>query len=408
MTAPPQPTQAFLQKRRLLLFLPLPSVICLTVLFYLGGGGQGLPTATADTGPGASKLNLSLPSAGPSSLFEDKLAAAKAPPDSSRNSLAFAPVEAAAGTAAPDGLNYAIEAGQYAQRYDPNHDPNVAAVQSRLQQLRQQQTAAQGENSSHTTSTGATTRLGGAPSYAATSAPQDEQLEQSLRELDQLKRQYEQRLQAMNEPAPAAPVPKAPAPKASPKPSVVAAAPVSVVNRLDITAQPATQGNSFHSLGIGGTRPSATTINAVPAAVHSDQVVVQGQTVKLRLLADVQLEGRVIPHNTVVYGVCQLSGQRLSIHVSAIQYENNLVPVRLKAYDLDGGEGLSIPGSVERDAAKQGLATGASSVDLLTMSPSLGAQAAGIALQTGKALTSRKIRLVKINLKANYKLLLHE
>ncbi|QIL78341.1 conjugative transposon protein TraM (plasmid) [Hymenobacter sp. HDW8] len=141
--------------------------------------------------------------------------------------------------------------------------------------------------------------------------------------------------------------------------------------------------------------------------VHSDQVVVQGQTVKLRLLADVQLEGRVIPHNTVVYGVCQLSGQRLTIQVASIQHENSLVPVRLSAYDLDGGEGLNIPGSVERDAAKQGLAAGATSADLLTLSPSLGAQAAGIALQTGKALSSQKIRLVKINLKANYKLLLH-
>ncbi|WP_240935911.1 conjugative transposon protein TraM [Hymenobacter sp. HDW8] len=133
----------------------------------------------------------------------------------------------------------------------------------------------------------------------------------------------------------------------------------------------------------------------------------QGQTVKLRLLADVQLEGRVIPHNTVVYGVCQLSGQRLTIQVASIQHENSLVPVRLSAYDLDGGEGLNIPGSVERDAAKQGLAAGATSADLLTLSPSLGAQAAGIALQTGKALSSQKIRLVKINLKANYKLLLH-
>ncbi len=78
----------------------------------------------------------------------------------------------------------------------------------------------------------------------------------------------------------------------------------------------------------------------------------------------------------------------------------------LKAYDLDGGEGLNIPGSMDRDAAKQGLASGTSSADLLTMSSSLGAQAAGIALQTGKALAGKKIKLVKIHLKANYKLLL--
>ncbi|SMB80968.1 hypothetical protein SAMN00120144_3624 [Hymenobacter roseosalivarius DSM 11622] len=400
MATPSKPTQEFLNQRRLMLFLPLPSIVCLTVLFYLGGGGQGVPTATADTGPEASGLNLSLPSAGPSSLFEDKLAAAKAPTDSSyRNGLSFQPVGEEATT--PDGLNYAVQPGQSTQRYDPAVDPNVAAVQSRMQQLQQQTTtpppAAGRDYSRAATAT-----------YSTGPSPQDEQMDQSLRELDQLKREYEQRLQTLNTPtAPPAPTAKVAAPKASTKLSVVAAAPVSVVNRLENTPQAATQGNSFHSLG-GSSRPSVATVNAVPAVVHSDQVVVQGQTVKLRLLADVQLEGRVIPHNTVVYGVCGLSGQRLTIAISSIQAENSIVPVSLKAYDLDGGEGLSIPGSVERDAAKQGLATGATSADLLTLSPSLEAQAAGIVLQTGKALASKKIRLVKIHLKANYKLLLHE
>lgn len=404
MTTPPQLTQEFIKKRQLMAFIPVPTLICLTLLFYLGGGGKGVAEATADSGSGANGLNLSLPSAGPSSLYEDKLAAAKAPTDSSRQGLAFQPVGEEPPT--PDGLNYAVQPGQSPQRYDPNNDPNVAAVQSRMQQL-QRQTANQGEYSSYTKSTPEATRSAGAPSYAPTSAPQDAQLEQSLRELDQLKHQYEQRLQAMNTPAAPTPAAKATPAKVTSKPSVSAAAPVSVVNRLDNTPQPRTQGNSFHSLGGSSARPGAAGINAVPAVVHSDQVVVQGQTVKLRLLTDVQLEGRVIPQNTVVYGVCNLSGQRLTIKVSSIQYENNLVPVSLSAYDLDGGEGLNIPGSVDRDAAKQGLATGASSVDLLTMSPSIEAQAAGIAIQTGKALAGRKIKLVKINLKANYKLLLH-
>ncbi|GAB2452464.1 hypothetical protein GCM10011375_39490 [Hymenobacter qilianensis] len=391
----------------MLLFIPVPSLVCLVALFYLGGGGQGVPSAAAEAGSGDSGLNLSLPSAGPSSLFEDKLAAAKAPTDSfHRNNLTFAPVEEiAAAAASPDGLNYAVEPGQSARRYDPNHDPNVTAVHSRMQHL-QQQTAHEAGYTSYTQRTAEPSRSVGAASYAPAS-PRDEQLEQSVRELEQLKREYEQRLQALNTPA-AAPAAKAAPSKSKPQPSVVAAAPVSVVNRLDNTPQSATQGNSFHSLGGSSARPSAVaTVNAVPAVVHSDQVVVPGQTVKLRLLSDVQLEGRVIPQNTVVYGVCQLSGQRLTIQVSSIQYENSVVPVSLSAYDLDGGEGLSIPGSVDRDMAKQGLAAGASSADLLTMSPSLGAQAAGIAIQTGKALSSRKIRLVKINLKANYKLLLH-
>lgn len=119
-----------------------------------------------------------------------------------------------------------------------------------------------------------------------------------------------------------------------------------------------------------------------------------------------QLEGRIIPRNSFLYGSCDVSGNRLTIEATSVQVQNSVLPLSLKAYDMDGGEGLNIPGSINRDAAKQGLATGVSSADLLAMSPSLGAQAAGIALQTGKALAGKKIKLVKIHLKANYKLLL--
>ncbi|GGF27164.1 conjugative transposon protein TraM [Hymenobacter cavernae] len=405
----PKLTQEFIKKRRLLLFIPLPSVIFLTILFVLGGGGKGVPTAEAGPGVGMSGLNTSLPSAGKTSLFESKLDAYAAPQDSTNhNGLAFsAPApsatldsSAAAITGQPaTGLNYAVQPGQPSQAYDPKADPNVAAMQSRMQRTQQQLYAPEPTYSSGSVATSS--------NYGGSSA-KDEQMDQSLRELDQLRQQYEKRLQDLDKPAPAA-TPAAPVATAStksskPAPSVVAAEPVSVVNRLQANTAASGKGNSFH--GLGGTSRSAAAVNAVPAVVHSDQVVVQGQTVKLRLLADVQLEGRVIPANTFVYGVCGLSGQRLTITINSIQYDNSIVPVSLSAYDLDGGEGLNIPGSVDRDAAKQGMANGASSADLLTMSPSLGAQAAGIAIQTGKAIAGNKIKLVKINLKANYKLLL--
>ncbi|WP_324680133.1 conjugative transposon protein TraM [Hymenobacter sp. GOD-10R] len=402
----PKLTQEFIKKRRLLLFIPLPSVIFLTILFVLGGGGKGVPTAEA--GAGMSGLNTSLPSAGKTVLFGSKLDAYAAPQDSTHhNGLAFttppAPLDTAAAaiTSQPTtGLNYAVQPGQPSQAYDPKTDPNVAAMQSRMQRTQQQLYAP--EPAAYSSGSVATSS-----SYGSSSA-KDEQMDQSLRELDQLRQQYEKRLQDLDKPAPAA-TPAAPVAAASPKsnkpaPSVVAAEPVSVVNRLQANSSASGKGNSFH--GLGGTSHSTAAVNAVPAVVHSDQVVVQGQTVKLRLLADVQLEGRVIPANTFVYGVCGLSGQRLTITINSIQYDNSIVPVSLSAYDLDGGEGLNIPGSVDRDAAKQSMANGASSADLLTMSPSLGAQAAGIAIQTGKAIAGNKIKLVKINLKANYKLLL--
>jgi hypothetical protein len=113
----PKHTQEFLKKRQLLVFAPLPIVLCMTALFALGGGGKEVAAATTVTSAsGASGLNLSLPSAGKTTMFENKMQAAAAPQDSNRHhNLAFAPpitqtTTRPTGTPpiAPAGVNYAV------------------------------------------------------------------------------------------------------------------------------------------------------------------------------------------------------------------------------------------------------------------------------------------------------------
>jgi len=410
----PKHTQEFLKKRQLMLFAPLPIVACMTALFALGGGGRGVAAATAaSNAPGASGLNLSLPSAGKTTLFENKMQAAAAPQDSNRrNNLAFAPpittaagaasgtpgAPAAGGSQSP-GVNYAVQPGQPGQKYDPKADPNVVAMQTRMQRL-QEQTSTQPGAAPATAPVASSARSNSA---AVTATPaHDTRMDASLKELDELKNQYQQRLLAMNSPAtsPAA-APVVTSAATAKKMTVITQVRPSVVSSL--RTQTAPQANGFHTLGESGTTPN---VNSVPAVIHSDQVVEAGSTVKLRLLQDVQLEGHLIPRNSFLYGTCSLAGNRLTIAATSVQFQGNLLPVSLKAFDIDGNEGLNIPGSIDRDALKQGAAQGVSSADMLTMSPSLGAQAAGIAIQTGKALTGRKIKTVKIHLKANYQLLL--
>jgi len=410
----PKHTQEFLKKRQLMLFAPLPIVLCMTALFAVGGGGKGVAAATAaSTAPGASGLNLSLPAAGKTTMFENKMQAAAAPQDSNRrNNLAFAPPITSAASAAPGtpgvpaagtqpgGVNYAVQPGQAGQKYDPNADPNVVAMQARMQRL-QEQTNTQSAAAPAAAPVASSARTSSA---AVASAPaHDTRMDASLKELDELKNQYQQRLLAMNSPAtsPAAAAPVAKSAATTKKMTVITQVRPSVVSSL--RTQTAPQANGFHTLGESSATPN---VNSVPAVIHSDQVVEAGSTVKLRLLQDVQLEGHLIPRNSFLYGTCSLAGNRLTIAATSVQYQGNLLPVSLKAFDIDGNEGLNIPGSIDRDALKQGAAQGVSSADMLTLSPSLGAQAAGIAIQTGKALTGRKIKTVKIHLKANYQLLL--
>ncbi|RZJ57556.1 MAG: conjugative transposon protein TraM [Hymenobacter sp.] len=412
----PKHTQEFLKKRQMMLFAPLPIVLCLTALFAVGGGGKGVAAATAaSNAPGASGLNLSLPAAGKTTMFENKMQAAAAPQDSNRhNNLAFAPpITTAAGAAPgapgapaagsqPAGVNYAVQPGQPGQKYDPNADPNVVAMQTRMQRL-QEQTSTQPGATPTTAPVASSARTSSAAVAAEPAAPaHDTRMDASLKELDELKNQYQQRLLAMNSPATsAAAAPVATSAATAKKMTVITQVRPSVVSSL--RTQTAPQTNGFHTVGESNTTGN---VNSVPAVIHSDQVVEAGSTVKLRLLQDVQLEGHLIPRNSFLYGTCSMAGNRLTIAATSVQYQGNLLPVSLKAFDIDGNEGLNIPGSIDRDALKQGAAQGVSSADLLTMSPSLGAQAAGIAIQTGKALTGRKIKTVKIHLKANYQLLL--
>jgi conjugative transposon TraM protein len=400
----PKHTQEFLKKRQMMLFAPLPIVLCLTALFAVGGGGKGV--AAASNAPGANGLNLSLPSAGKTTLFADKMQAAAAPQDSNRhNNLAFAPPITQSTSSpnpaatSPAGVNYAVQPGQAGQKYDPNVDPNVVAMQSRMQRLQEQTSTASPETRTVAPAVTSARTTSAAPAPVA----QDTRLDASLKELDELKSQYQKRLLAMNSPDAGNTRNATPASSASTtkKMTVITQVRPSVVSSLH--PQGEAQTNGFHTLGETG---PASNVNALPAVIHNDQVVEAGSTVKLRLLQDVQLEGHLIPRNSFLYGTCSMAGNRLTITTTSVQYLGNLLPVSLKAFDIDGNEGLNIPGSIDRDALKQGAAQGVSSADMLTLSPSLGAQAAGIAIQTGKALTGRKIKTVKIHLKANYQLLL--
>lgn len=386
-------TPQYLNRRKMLLVMPVPSALVLTLLFWVGGGGKGVAETTANPGSLASGINTALPSASESTLPTNKLQAYLAPVDSFRHQgLAFASASVDS-AAAPAGLNYAVQPGQSKSVADLQQaDPNVAAVQQRMQNLQQQ--------------TYEPTPVP-APAYRSSSASVPEpEPDASVRQLLAMQAAYERQIAALDKPAAPTPAPTPAARVATGKATMtvveevkqsVVSAPLS---RVPARRTPA--GNSFRGLG-DATSAERTTI---PAVVHGDQVVSQGSVVKLRLLQDVLVEGRLVPRNTFLYGTCQVSGNRLTLEATSVQTQNSVIPLSLKAYDLDGLEGLYIPGSLNRDATKEGLADGASGADLLTMSPSLGAQAAGIALQTGKALAGQKIKLVKIHLKANYQLLL--
>lgn len=158
---------------------------------------------------------------------------------------------------------------------------------------------------------------------------------------------------------------------------------------------------------------SQTDRNTISACVHNNQTVMDGQTVRFRLLEPMSVSGREIPRNALVVGTAKLQGERLSIIISSLGYRGSIIPVELSVYDTDGQAGIFIPGSMERSAVKEIVAgMGTSAGSSMNFSTDAGAQ---LAADLGKGLIqgtsqyfSKKMRTVKVHLKAGYKVLLYQ
>ncbi len=148
--------------------------------------------------------------------------------------------------------------------------------------------------------------------------------------------------------------------------------------------------------------------NAIKAEIPETQTLVSGSTIKLKLLNDVRINNHFIGKNQFIYGTASLSNERLKIQFSSIRSGQNILPVSLEAYDMDGLAGIYIPGSINRDVAKQSTDQAIGSMNLASLDPSIGAQAAGAGIQAAKSLLSRKVKLVKVTVKAGYKVLLKD
>jgi conjugative transposon TraM protein len=178
------------------------------------------------------------------------------------------------------------------------------------------------------------------------------------------------------------------------------------VSLLDANQISGSQLNGFYSLD--NEKNIEQEQNAIRAVIHETQTVVDGSTVKLRLINDIFINGVRIPKDHFLFGIASLNGERLSIKIKSIVYNNSLFPVELSVYDMDGLDGIYIPGAITRDVAKQSADRSMQTIGLTSLDPSWGAQAAGAGIEAARTLFSKKVKLVKVTVKAGYQVLLYD
>lgn len=151
--------------------------------------------------------------------------------------------------------------------------------------------------------------------------------------------------------------------------------------------------------------------NSIKACVYQTVTISNGKELQLRLQEPMRAGNMLIPANTVLTGSAKIGGERLHITITSIQYADNVIPVEMEVYDMDGMQGIFVPNSDEINAAKEIAANmGTSMGSSITITDDAGSQLAAdlgrSAIQGVSQFFSKKMREVKITLKAGYKVLL--
>lgn len=187
--------------------------------------------------------------------------------------------------------------------------------------------------------------------------------------------------------------------------------PVAQVNRNVVSTLGSSSTVRGFTTAVGTMRAVAK--NTIAAVVANNQSVTDGESVKLRTTEPMWVGSRLIPRNTVIVGSARVQGERLEIEISSIECDGSIYNVELQVYDSDGQEGINIPNSMESDALHEiGANMGSTMGSSINISTNTGAQ---IASDVGRGLINgvsqylnKKLRTVKVHLKAGYRVMLHQ
>jgi hypothetical protein len=145
---------------------------------------------------------------------------------------------------------------------------------------------------------------------------------------------------------------------------------------------------------------------AIPAVIDGKQKVMDGGAVKLKLTDTITLKKQLLPKGQEIFGVCQVTNQRLLLIIQNIRLDKQIIPVNLTVFSLDGMPGIPAPEADLGGAASNGADNAIQTMQFLSMDQSLGAQAAAGGVNAAKGLFSKKVKKIKVKLKDKYPVLL--
>ena len=164
----------------------------------------------------------------------------------------------------------------------------------------------------------------------------------------------------------------------------------------------------FHS---ALTQPSSVQRNTLPVVVDHTTTLREENYVALRLLESAHIGELRIPRQSLLIAQAKLGGNRLHLLVKSLEIGGRIIPVKLSAYDLDGQEGIYIPGAEQVSALKEvganiGGSVGTSFTFASSAKDQIISEAARGVMQGASQLLQKKLRTLQVTLKGGYRLFL--
>jgi len=203
-------------------------------------------------------------------------------------------------------------------------------------------------------------------------------------------------------------------PKTRPAVSVISKKPETSPNESTDLEDPLPEAESkkrspFNSVHFGG----RDNRNAIKAYVHSEQTVMEGSTLKMRLGEDAYTDdGILVKKNSPVFGtVISVDGERVNVRITHINHAGNILSFQKEVYSKDALLGIYVPGNPKSEATKDaaggaidGLPT--SGIPGLDAATQIAGVVASSAAQAGKQAISKNVKKIKVTIKTNYEIFL--
>ena len=156
-------------------------------------------------------------------------------------------------------------------------------------------------------------------------------------------------------------------------------------------------------------QPSSVQRNTLPVVVDHTTILRERDYVALRLSESAHIGELRIPRQSLLIAQAKLGRNSLHLLVKSLEIGGRIIPVKLSSYDLDGQEGIYIPGAEQVSALKEvganiGGSVGTSFTFASSAKDQIISEAARGVMQGASQLLQKKLRTFQVTLKGGYRL----